>query len=83
MYCRYYQARVNEKDCWFFVAIMRSFEHLMFDRTLDKKTSTFEFFVPAGLEVYFLQVMDYFIAHKIVSDLKQYENRLQNPAETL
>ncbi len=78
-YCSYYQARVVEKDCWFLVAIMRSFEHLAFDRTFDKGTSTFEFFVPQDLEQTFLELMDFFKAEGIVQELCSLPNRLIDP----
>jgi len=44
-YCKYFQAQINPEACWFFVAAIRSFEHLAFDRIFDKATSTFEFLV--------------------------------------
>jgi hypothetical protein len=76
MYCLYYQAHVNEKDCWYLVAVLRSFEHLVFDRTFDKKKSIFEFFVPHDLEYYFLEVMSYFEREHIVTYLEKLPNRL-------
>lgn len=81
MYCLYYQAQVQEKYCWFFVAILRSFEHLAFDRTLDKTSSTFEFFVPQENESYFLSVMEYFKNQEIISNLNKLPNRLIDPNE--
>lgn len=56
----YYQACVKKKDCWFFVAILRSFEHLAFDRTIDKRESRLEFFVPVNLRGTFEEVMAWF-----------------------
>ena len=79
MYCQYYQAKVNEKDCWFFVAILKSFEHMAFDRTYDKTNSIFEFLVPEGNEQIFLNFMSYFIENNIISDLKKLDNRLKDP----
>ncbi len=78
-YSSYYQAQVVEKDCWFLAAVMRSFEHLSFDRTYDKETSTFEFFVPEGLEKSFLEVMDYFKNEGIITTLIKQPNRLRDP----
>lgn len=83
MYCLYYQAHVNEKDCWYLVAILRSFEHLVFDRTFDKKNSIFEFFVPDDLDSYFLDIMSYFERESIISQLKKLPNRLLDPRETV
>ncbi len=75
-YCSYYQADIERKQTWFFVAVLRSFEHLCFDRTLDKKTGTFEFFVPPKLEPYFLEVMEHMVKSGIASNFKKLENRL-------
>jgi len=79
MYCLYYQARVEEKDCWFLVAVMRSFEHLAFDRTYDRETSTFEFFVPQELESTFLKVLEFFIKEGVITELTHLPNRLLDP----
>jgi hypothetical protein len=76
MYCCYYQAEVYEKECWFLVAVLRSFEHLAFDRTLDKTVSIFEFFVPAGNERVFLELMTYFKTQGVIFKLEKKENRL-------
>lgn len=75
-YCIYYQAYVQEKNCWFLVATLRSFEHLAFDRTFDKSRSIFEFFVPSNNEPYFLEIMNYFVKNGIVSNLEKLPNRL-------
>lgn len=72
--CNYYQARVKQRDCWFLVAAIREFEHLAFDRTLDKKESIFEFFVPIAMEERFHHLMNYFIKEEIVSDLQSKPN---------
>jgi hypothetical protein len=61
LYCIYYQAKVLPSEVWFLVAALRSCEHLVFDRTLDTKTSTFEFFVPPDLEPFFLHLIQYFV----------------------
>lgn len=81
MYCIYYQAHVRKADCWFVVAILRSFEHLAFDRTHIKANSVFEFFVPEQNEKHFLQLMDYFIGQDIISSLIKLPNRLLDPQE--
>ncbi len=65
----YYRAIVEKKRCWFFTAIVRSFEHLMFDRTCDVPTNTFEFFVPESSEKIFLELMDFFSNEGIVHGL--------------
>jgi hypothetical protein len=78
-YCLYYQAKIVERECWFLVAIMRSFEHLAFDRTVDKETSTFEFFVPCQVEPTFLELMSYLKKHDVVLELHALPNRLRDP----
>jgi hypothetical protein len=65
-YSLYYQAKVKREYCWFFVAGLRSFEHLAFDRTMDVNESIFEFFVSPEMEEIFLEIMRYFEAKEIV-----------------
>lgn len=81
MYCSYYQVKVI--DCSFFVAIMRSFEHLSFDRTVDKSASIFELFVPEGNEATFLELMKYFESQNIITGLQKLPHRLLDPNETI
>lgn len=81
--CLYYQAHVLKKDCWFLVAILRSFEHLAFDRTIDKESSLFEFYVPQATQKYFLELMDYFQKNGIVLDLQEFPNRLKDPSSQI
>lgn len=80
MYSLYFQAQVVPKDTWFLVAILRSFEHLQFDRTYDKTTGTFEFLVPQAHEKYFLEIMNYFQQEGIVLTLEKIRNRFEDPA---
>ncbi len=80
-YCLYYQAQVEEKECWFLTGVLRSFEHLAFDRTIDRESSIFEFFVAVESEDAFVEVMQFFIQKGIVRDLKKLPNRLLNPDE--
>lgn len=58
-----------------FTAIIRSYEHLAFDRTLDAKTSTFEFFVPHGHVVPFRKLMQRLETEGLVADLIELPNR--------
>jgi hypothetical protein len=74
-YCVYYQAHVRTYDCWFFVAALRSFEHMCFDRTLNVQENLFEFFVPPAMEPTFLQVMTHFQQEGMVSNLQKLPNR--------
>ena len=75
-YCSYFQAHVVKKDTLFFVATVRSNDHLMFDRTFDVDRGIFEFFVPIDNEERFVQLMKYYEEQEIVSDLKKLPNRL-------
>lgn len=80
MYSLYFQAQVVPKDTWLLVAVLRSFEHLQFDRTYDKTTGTFEFLVPHANETVFLEVMRYFQKEGIVLSLEKLNNRFEDPA---
>lgn len=75
-YCSYYQAHVPREHCWFLTATIRSYEHMAFDRTLDKENSIFEFFVPQDMEPLFLQVMARFEKEGIIQNLQNLPNRL-------
>jgi hypothetical protein len=78
-YCLYYQAKVNKPDTGFLTATLRSFEHLCFDRSLNKEAFLFEFFVPAQFEQSFLELMYFYEQQNMISDLKKLPNRLQDP----
>jgi hypothetical protein len=80
-YSAYYTAYIKKEACGLLVSILRSFEHLVFDRTLDKATSYFEFFVAPGEEKTFLEVMHYFEQEGIVQNLTKKQNRLMDPEE--
>lgn len=79
MYCIYYQARVDIPQTWFVTATLRSFEHCSFDRALNPQEGIIEFFVPKDTNVYFLELMDYYIQKGLVTDLKELPNRLAQP----
>ena len=76
IYSTYYQANVVRNQTWFFVAILRSFENMAFDRALDKQQGLFEFFVAPGLEQDFIELMNYFKGIDIVTNIKKLPNRL-------
>jgi hypothetical protein len=76
--CSYYVANVDRHLSNYFVAIIKSFDNLVFDRTIDVETSLFEFFVPASCEEEFLSVMDYFIQEGLVANLRKTTNRLSD-----
>jgi hypothetical protein len=76
MYCSYYQAHVVPVTGWFVVAALKSYEHMLFDRTLDVEKSIFEFFVVPAAEPTFLQLMDYMREHGYVTNIEKLPNRL-------
>ncbi len=76
-YCIYYQAEVERSKCWFMVAILRSFENIAFDRTLDKRASRVEFFVPQDCQTEFVALMQALIERGVIRNLQQLPNRLQ------
>jgi hypothetical protein len=80
-YSSYYQGHINRELCWFVTATHRSYEHLAFDRTLDTRTSLFEFFVPVSTETYFLEIMDYYQKEGLVQGLVKLPNRLADSDE--
>jgi hypothetical protein len=82
-YCPYYQAYVDKSFCWYVVAILKSCEHLAFDRTLDNKTNLFEFYVTPAREQEFIQLMNYFEQQHLVSGLQKLPNRLADPSQQL
>lgn len=76
-YCLYYQADVQRSKCWFLVAILRSFENIAFDRTLDKQSSVVEFFVSQDRQIEFLELMQALAERGVLSNLRQLPNRLE------
>lgn len=69
--CFYYQATIDRSKTWFVVGVLRNEDHIAFDRSMNPKLGIFEFFVPADQEVRFLQIINYFIAEKLISDFKK------------
>jgi len=78
LFCTYYQAHVNGTFCWFVTALLRSYEHMVFDRTIDVENSILEFFVAPGAERHFLSIMSYFQEQGYIDQLKELPNRLQS-----
>lgn len=72
----YYQATIEKKQCWYFVAVLRSFEHLSFDRTIDKQKNIFEIFTTEEFEPFLLEIIEFFIKENILSNLNRLPNRL-------
>ena len=81
--CAYFQARVLREQTWLFVALLRSNEHLCFDRTIDVAQGCFEFFVPVDSTSRFLELMRGFEAMGLVSDIQALPNRLAEPGSVL
>jgi uncharacterized protein DUF4911 len=82
-YCSYYQALVDKTFCWYVVAILKSYEHLAFDRTLDTQKNLFEFYVPPSREEEFLKLMSYFEAQHLVTNVQKLPNRLADSNQEL
>ena len=79
MYCQYYQAKTLKKKTWFVIGSLKSEENLAFTRTIDKKNSILEFFVPLECEEKFLKVIDYLKRNGYIFELKKLKNRLKQP----
>ena len=75
LYSLYYQAYVDKTHTWQVTAILRSYEHVAFDRTLDTETGLIEFFVAPAYETVFLEVMHHFEQKGLVSNLVKLPNR--------
>lgn len=79
-FCAYYQAIVPPKTCHYFVALLRSHEHLCFDRTLDRsdrERQIFEFFVPVSQKQTFEGIMRWFADAGLIQHLQELPNRYQ------
>lgn len=74
----YYQAHVDRAKSWFVVAVLKSFDHLAFDRTIDPANSIFEFFVTPAMEEQFLVVMERLAKRGLIQELKKLPNRFAN-----
>lgn len=81
--CTYYQAHIKKECVLYVVSILKSFEHLCYDRSIDKSRSMFEFFVPSANERAFLALMNRFEREGIVADVRALPNRLAQPGECL
>jgi hypothetical protein len=77
--CVYYQATVLKEKHWMLTSLLRSFEHLAFDRTCDAQKGIFEFFVPPAMEHHFLGIMRHFEQEGLIWDLQKLPNRLAEP----
>lgn len=77
-YCSYYQATIERKNHCFIVAILKSFDYVCFDRTIDAQKGVFEFFVPVHQEPTFLALMDEFKRKGLMGDVEKMPNRLEH-----
>ena len=76
-YSEYYQAHVPCQYCWLITALLRSCDHVAFDRTCDVEHSIFEFFVPAGQEQEFVCLMKMFARRGEIKDFRKLPNRFK------
>lgn len=81
-YCNYYQAHIARPQTLGVVSILKSFDHLCFDRTLDASSGLFEFFVPESQEPLFLKLMAHFEKEGSISGLQKLPNRLLQSGAT-
>lgn len=72
----YFQAQISQKATSFFVATLRSFEHIAFDRSFDVQAGIFEFFVAPDREKEFIALMQWYEAQGIVHNVRKLPNRL-------
>ena len=80
-YCPYYTANVDRHQSYYFVAIIKAFDNMVFDRTIDVEESLFEFFVAPAYEQQFLDIMAHFERQGLVANLRKLPNRLENGEE--
>ncbi|HLB40589.1 MAG TPA: hypothetical protein VJJ83_02260 [Candidatus Babeliales bacterium] len=73
-YSCYYQAQVL--NGWLLASLLKSYEHLAFDRTLDVEQQIFEFFVPRDCEGEFLIFMQTMLDLGVIRNLVALPNRL-------
>jgi hypothetical protein len=76
-YCYYYQAKIPPHNCWLITGLLRSHDHIAFDRTIDVENSIFEFFVPQGQEEEFVVFMRAMLSHGIIDWFKKLPNRIE------
>lgn len=77
MFCRYFQAHIVSHNVWFVTSVLRSCDHLVFDRTIDVRKSIFEFFVPSERAEQFVALIHIFQEKNIVTMFVELPNRLR------
>lgn len=76
-YSSYYQVTIDRSRGWFVAAVMRSFEHLAFERSFDAQHGINEYFVPKDLENHFLAIVKELAKMGVVKEINKLPNRLQ------
>ena len=76
MYSSYFTAHVPPRDCYFVIALLKSYDHLVFVRTLNVDQSILEFFVSPAQEPEFLEIMQGFVTKGMAVDVQKKPNRL-------
>ena len=76
-YSLYYQAQLKKEEALFVVGTLKYFDHLCFDRTIDKEKLLYEFFVSPAQEDSFLKIMQLLTAKGLVFNLEKLPNRIQ------
>ena len=66
----YYRAHIPRENVWFFVATIRSFDNLVFDRTVDVENSIFELYVSPDRVQEFEALIGWYQQHGYVQNLE-------------
>lgn len=74
-YSLYYQATIPKQFGWYITSILRSYDNMAFDRTIDVENNVFEFFVPESQEETFLHFMKQMEEKGAALDIKKLPNR--------
>lgn len=72
----YYQAIVVRSTTWFVSATLKSFDNLVFVRTLDAQKGLLEFFVAPAMNDEFCALMTFYQQQGFVQTFEQKANRL-------
>lgn len=81
MFCSYYRARVEQRAALFLVAMLKSIDHLCFDRSYEEQEGIFEFFVPHEMEQTFEKLIALFQKTGEITEFQKLPNRLANSSE--
>ena len=73
--CIYYQATIPErKNHLFVVGLLKYYDNLCFDRTVDGSLGLFEFYVPSSMHYQFLSVMNILIESEVIKNFHKMPN---------